>query len=259
MARFRIISAFLLCSILSFGQKFPDKPSHAVYVTDNANLFSANEKRLIESELIDYFDSTSTQIIIYTTASLEGNDVADYTIKLANHWGAGDKSKDNGVLWLIAPNERKQFIATGYGTQIKLTDGFLSDLQHLYVKPEFKNGNYFGGVQLGISMMISQLNGEFQKGAKDTNLGQEEVVELTTTEIIMIVLFFLIFLWIISKAAKGSNYGETYSGRGYNGGLGGGFWGGESSGGWSSGGSGGFSGGSFGGGSFGGGGSGSSW
>lgn len=236
----------------------PAKPEPAIYVNDYAKIFNESQTQELEEILIRYYDSTSTQIVVVTIPSLEGGDASQYATELGEKWGIGNKEKDNGVVFLVAPNERKMFIATGYGSEIKLTDAFLTRIRENYILPEFKKGDYYSGVRLGVLQMINRLSGEFQKDPNEDSAD----VELTTTDIIIIFLVILFFLYIISKLSKAMRYSETYSGRGYNRGpFDGGFFGGGGfgGGGWSSGGGGGFGGGSFGGGSFGGGGSGGSW
>lgn len=247
--------ALLLLVQFGLGQNYPAKPEPAVYVNDFAQIFSAGQTSELEQMLIDYYDSTSTQIVVVTIASLEGMDASQYATELGEKWGVGNKERDNGVLFLVAPNDRKMFIATGRGTESKLTDVFLGRIRDNYILPEFKKGDYYSGVRLGVLQMINRLSGSFEANNTSNNEGGE--ISLFT--IIIIILLIIFISTIISRMSRGANYSETYSGRGYQGGWGsGGFFGGGSwgGGGWGSGGS---SGGSFGGGSFGGGGAGGSW
>lgn len=249
---FKAILSILLTLLFCFpssAQNYPPKPEPAVYVNDLAGIFAEAEKLELENILINYYDSTSTQIVIVTISSLEGMDASQYAIELGEKWGIGQASKDNGVLFLVAPNDRKMFIATGRGTEEKLTDVFLGRIRDGYILPEFKNNNYYQGVKLGVQLMIQRLSGTF--------VADDEVKagEISIGILIFILFIMLITFWLISKLSKSVYVGETFSGRGYQGG---GFWGGGSNwggGGWSSG----SSGGSFGGGSFGGGGAGGSW
>lgn len=265
MARYKwnsfIILLLTLVSMTLYGFTIPPKPNRAIYVHDLANILSESQRSDLESMLIQYYDSTSTQIVVVTTPSLEGGDASQYATELGEKWGIGQKAQDNGVVFLVAPNERKMFIATGYGSEAKLTDAFLSRLRDNYILPEFKRGDYYSGIRMGIVQMIHRLQGEFQNEKSNTS---EETIDIGFREWLIIFLIIILFLWIISRVAKSSNYSETYNGRGYRRGpFDGGFWGGGFGGGsfggdsWGSGG--GFGGGSFGGGSFGGGGSGGSW
>jgi uncharacterized protein len=250
MGRFK--QFFVLCilgwfGISAYSQNYPPRPEPAVYVNDLANIFQEDQRSELEAMLVDYYDSTSTQIVIVTIPSLEGMDASQYATELGEKWGAGQADKDNGVLFLVAPNDRKMYIAAGRGTEEKLTDVFLGRIRDNYILPEFKTGNFYSGVRLGVLQMMNRLSGSFVNEVD--NAPSEEISILG---IILILLIILFISWLLGRISKSVNYGETYSGRGYNGG---GFWG--TGGGWGS--SGGSWGGSFGGGSFGGGGAGGSW
>ena len=251
----KIFSLFYLLTwigISANSQNYPTRPEPAVYVNDLANIFQEQQRADLETMLINYYDTTSTQIVIVTINSLEGMDASQYATELGEKWGIGQAAKDNGVLFLVAPNDRKLWIATGRGTEEKLTDVFLGRLRDNYILPEFKTGNFYNGVRIGVLQMMNRLSGSFMSDEKPSSGDEISIFG------IMIILLIILFLaWLFGKISKSANYGETFSGKGYNGG---GFWG--TGGGWgSSGGSwgGGSSGGSFGGGSFGGGGAGGSW
>ena len=252
-SRMRLIVIFLIG--LSFSgihsQNYPAKPEPAVYVNDLASIFKESERSEMEQTLVNYFDSTSTQIIVVTIPSLDGMDASQYATELGEKWGVGQASKDNGVLFLVAPKDRKMFIASGRGTEEKLTDVFLGRIRDNYILPEFKTNNYYSGVRLGILQIMNRLSGSFISNEPKSTSDKE----ISVFGIIIILLIILFLAWLFGKMSNSVNYGETFSGRGYNGG---GFWG--SSGGWGSGRSSwGGGGSSFGGGSFGGGGAGGSW
>lgn len=264
MAKFKAVFLAVLFTLSSIadihGQNYPPRPEPAVYVNDFANILSENQRGELERTLVDYHDSTSTQIVVLTIPSLEGMEASQYAVELGEKWGIGQADKDNGVLFLVAPNERKMFILTGRGTQEKLTDVFIGRTRDNYILPEFKTGNYYSGIRMGILQMINRLSGTFTSD----NISQDSGISLTF--LIFVFLVIIVLSWLIGKLSKSINYGETYSGRGYR--RGGDFWG--SGGGWLGGGGsswgsgggswgGGSSGGSFGGGSFDGGGAGGSW
>lgn len=242
------------------AQTYPERPNPVRYCNDLANILDVSQQADLEQMLKNYKDSTSTQIVVITVPELQGMEASQYAVELAEKWGVGQAKEDNGVVFLIAPKEHKYFIATGRGTQHKLTDGFISRIGYNYVRPEFKLNNYYGGIQAGLIQIMNKLSGEFKAMPKQS---QVEDKELTMSEIMMMVFIFFLILWFISKISKAINYSETYSGRGYRGGLGGGgIFGGMGGGSWSSGGSSwGSSGGgdSWGGGSFDGGGAGGDW
>jgi len=104
------ILPILVCSY-SFGQDFPERSIPPKLVNDFANILGDREELVLERKLVAYNDSASTQIAVVTVNSLNGNEIGDYSFRLAEKWGIGQKGKDNGVLILIALKDRKMFIA----------------------------------------------------------------------------------------------------------------------------------------------------
>ena len=239
--------------------KVPSKPKLQTSVYDEAKLLSGYERSALEQKLIHYADSTSTQIVVATINSLQGEDIAMYATKWAHKWGIGQKEKDNGILLLVSKKDRKLWIATGYGVEHLLTDAMSKRIINRIILPEFRRGNFYSGLDKGTSVIIQVLNGEYQ-GSPQKRGGEDGGIP-----IVFIILFFIILFIILSNKNKGHRGGRrrrdmsiletiilSNSGRG---GFGGGGFGGSSGGGF---GGGGFGGG-FGGGGFGGGGAGGSW
>ena len=262
---FQFLLVFLVTffvTLPSFSQiDIPTKPKKQTSVYDGAKILSGYEKEALEQKLINYADTTSTQIVVATINSLQGEDIAMYATKWAHDWGIGQKDEDNGVLLLIAKKDRKLWIATGYGVEHLVTDALSKRIITNIITPEFKQGNYYSGIDKGTSAIIQILNGEYQ-GTPQSRGGDEGGIP-----IVFIILFIIILFIILSNRNKGRG---NNGGRGRNSTAGsileaiilsnagrGGFGGGGGFGGSSSG-SGGFGGG-FGGGGFGGGGAGGSW
>lgn len=223
-------------------------------------LSSTDESRL-EQKLINYADTTSTQIVIVTIESLEGEYEGTYAAHWAHEWGIGQSDKDNGLLILIAEKERKIWITTGYGLEEYLTDARTKEIIELIILPEFRNGDIYAGLNKGTTAIFEVLNGTFE-GAPGRRPGGGG---LPLRSIIVFIIFIVIIISMFNK--RGGGHGGRGRGRSVlwdaiilsslgRGGFGGGGFGGGSSGGGFGGG--GFGGG-FGGGGFGGGGAGGSW
>ena len=245
----RLSRAFVFCwlmvySIFLFAQTYPEKPNPPRLVNDFAGMLSAPENQALEQKLDLYNDSTSTQIAIVIINSLEGTEKAQYATELAEKWGIGTKHKDNGILILVSKGDRQIFIATGRGVEEHLPDAICERIIQNKIKPAFKAGNYYGGLNASVDEMIARLSGNFVNDEKDTGDGKK-----VPTWIMLLIIFGVFFLlpFIFRNRGGGTTYGST----------GGVFWGGGGFGGGDSGGGGGFGG--FGGGSFGGGGAGGSW
>lgn len=245
---------FLLSVVLSltaFAQ-YPERPNPPRLVNDLAGFLNSEEIAALEQKLVAYDDSTSTQITIVAIQSLDGADKAQYATELGEKWGVGGKENDNGVVILISKEDRQLFIATGRGVEQYLPDAICKRIVENKLKPNFKRGNYYQGLDEATNEMIARLSGTFVGDGGDK--GEKRGIPLWAIILIIVVVFII----LPSIFRGGGGGGTTFGGRGYNnwGGGFGGFGGGGFGGGSSSGG-GGFGG--FGGGSFGGGGAGGSW
>lgn len=244
---------------LLHGQiEIPKKPSNQTAVYDGASFLSKNEAQRLEQKLITYADTTSTQIVIATINSLQGEYIGTYAAEWGQKWGIGQSKQDNGLLILVAKEDRKIFISTGYGLEEKLTDFNTKTIIDQIITPEFKTGNFYTGLNKGTDAVFEVLNGTFQGSPK-----RKSQSEGPPFSMILIIIIFIIIIVSISKNNRGG--GRNGGRRSLGGSLldviilssmgRGGF--GSGSGGGSFGG-GGFGGG-FGGGGFGGGGAGGSW
>jgi uncharacterized protein len=251
----------ILCSLFSITVsaqdiKLPERPDPPHLVNDLAGMLNAGQASALENKLVAYDDSTSTQIAIVTISSLGGADAAQYATELSQKWGIGRKKKDNGVLLFISKNDHKVFIATGRGAEATLPDIICKQIIDHVIKPRFKAGNYYDGINAATDQMMARLSGQFVNDEPD-KAGNH--ISIKFIALIVVAIFLLIIL------LGGGGGGQTYdrSGSSGMGGFLGGMLlgsllgGGGSGGGGSDSGGGGFGG--FGGGSFGGGGAGGDW
>ena len=253
--------ACLLLTQFSFAQfKIPEKPTFQTSVYDYANVLSATEKTQLEEKLIKYSDSTTTQIVVITIASLNGDDVSQLATRWGQTWGIGGTEKDdNGVIVLLAKAEKKIAINPGYGLEDRLTAGLGGEIIRNIIIPEFRAGSVYNGLDKGTDALIDVFKGKYKgerKKAKQKN-------DFPVLPFIIIIIVILVLL--SRNKGGGGNSGNSGGGgpslldviilsnlgRSGGGGFGGGFGGGG-------GGGGGFGGG-FGGGGFSGGGSSGGW
>ena len=149
MKSFLIIIPLLLFTFLGYGQlQIPDHGG--VWVHDEANVLSPSTKTLLESVLKAERDSTSNQIAVLIIPSLEGEPLEGYSLRVSEQWRLGQESKDNGVLLLIAINDREIRIEAGYGLEGVLTDALSSRINRNEIAPNFRQGNYDEGVKAGV-------------------------------------------------------------------------------------------------------------
>ncbi len=236
----------------------PAKPKEQTSVYDGASMLSGSEAKRLEQKLVRYADTTSTQIVVATINSLKGENIGLYAAEWAHKWGVGQEKEDNGVFILVAKNDRKIWIATGYGVEEKLTDFVSKTIVDQIITPEFKQGRFYNGLDKGTNAIFEVLQGTFKGSRKSTKR------DIPIGQIIFLVIFFIIILKAFSKSNHGNNGRGNRGRRSGTGSLldviilsnmGRGSYGGGSFGGGSSGGFGG----GFGGGGFGGGGAGGSW
>lgn len=155
-----------LCGIWGIVAQVPAKPKVAKGVYDRAQLLDQHSERLLNAKIIAYEQQTSTQIVVLTLPSLQGNDIAMYAAEIAQKWGIGQKDKDNGILLLIAKSDRKMFIATGYGVEHLLTDFLAKQIIENELKPYFKKGDFYQGIDLALDAVFAILKGTYKADKK---------------------------------------------------------------------------------------------
>ncbi len=157
----RFILHFLLVLLLPLTAAALEVPKVAGYVHDHAGLISSATELKIENFLRGFEGSDSTQLVVLTIDSLEGESLEEYSLKVAEIWKLGQKKKDNGALLLIAKQERKIRIEVGYGLEGKLTDLLSGRIIDNEIKPRFKAGDFEGGIIAGITSMAEAVRGEY--------------------------------------------------------------------------------------------------
>lgn len=132
------------------------------YVNDYANMMSPAIRTKLTHELKEFERTDSTQIVILTIPSLEGLTIEDYSIQVAEAWKIGQKGRDNGIIFMVANQERKIRIEVGRGLEGRLTDLTAGRIIDLVVKPRFKRGDFNGGFVAGVAALIDATKGEFK-------------------------------------------------------------------------------------------------
>lgn len=165
----RYFIAFILFTCIAFGQNPEQFPALTGRVVDSANILTQQTKQNLENILANEEHNSSNQIVIATVKSLNGYAIADFALNLARHWGIGQKAKDNGVLLLVAPNERKVRIEVGYGLEGALTDKISHEIIEYTMLPHFKQQDYDTGVSKGANQIISATKGEYVADEKIAN------------------------------------------------------------------------------------------
>ena len=258
-----LVFLLLIGGTTVFAQfKIPQKPELQTSVYDYVDLLPAAQEEALKQKLVRYSDSTSTQIVVAIIATTEGENINYLGAQWGQKWGIGQADKDNGILVLLARDDRRIAINTGSGTEGRLTDALSKRIIETVIIPEFKRGDYYAGLDKGSDAIFQTLNGEFRE---DRTFGEGNG-GFPFGAILPVIIFLVILIILANRKNRGgrgpggrrkqgldiwdmiilSNMGRS-SRSGSGGGFGGGGFGG-----------GGFGGG-FGGGGFGGGGASGGW
>jgi uncharacterized protein len=243
----------VVLSTLALAQngEIPPRPTDGPVLQAGVSVLSASEESQLKSKLRAYEDTTSTQIAILIVNNLGGRDVAEYGQQVGETWGVGQNGKDNGVMIVVAMEERDWTLQSGYGVEGALPDGVLGEIGRTRMRPQFRNGNFYQGLEDATDEIMARMSGEYSPEPAEELPMWKKMIPLFV--ILLIVWFFIKygnkgggnFTNMNHGGRRNGRYGTpwifpTGSGSGSFGGGGGG-WGG------------------FGGGSFGGGGASGGW
>ena len=248
-----IIAVFFFTNVLA--QNVIERPNPPVLVTDLAGVLSPEQKQALENKLVAIDDSSSNQIAVVILPTLDGNPIEEYATKLFRTWGIGNKKTNNGILLLIAIQDKKIRIETGYGLEGAIPDITANSIIDNDIKPAFRQQAYYEGIDKATDDIAKAAVGEYKEKRERRAKGKGSNP---------LLFVFILFIIVAILGKKGGGGGSNIGGGGFSdiatgmllGSLlgGGGRSGGSD---WGGGGGGGFGG--FGGGSSGGGGASGGW
>ena len=275
MKIFRSIPILMLLLLIAFSaiaqppyEGIPPRPDPPRLVNDFSGTLNSNDIARLEHKLVAFNDTTSTQITVVLVKDFAGYDKAQFADLLGEQWGVGQKGKDNGIVVLVKPKvadgKGEAFIAPGYGLGGAVPDAVAKRIVEEEMIPEFKNNNYYGGLDRGTNVLMELTAGEY---SADDYMKRSDGGGIGA--FVGLIIFIVIISWLLSRGRGMRNYTGRSSSLPFwtalflanqMGNSSRGKWGDFKSGGGSFGGSSGGGGfGGFGGGSFGGGGAGGSW
>jgi uncharacterized protein len=229
------LSVFVLLVCVGVGAQAAELqfPSLTGRVIDNAGLLNASDKSRLENLLAGQETGSTDQVVVVTLKSLQGTTIEDYGYQLGRHWGIGQKDKNNGVLLIVAPNERKVRIEVGYGLEGKLTDATAKIIVETKIVPAFKDGRFADGITVGARAIIDVLGGATPPAPVSKTNAESDA------DFVITIIFWLFVIFMIYRLMSGGGGGFGGSTRRRNrfgsGGFssgGGSFGGGGASGGW---------------------------
>jgi uncharacterized protein len=241
-------SLALLLGLLAVVAAAADLPALTGRIVDNARLLDAGTAAELESKLADLEAKSGIQLVVATVPSLGGEEIEPYANRLFRAWKLGEKTRNNGVLLLVAPTERRVRIEVGYGLEGTLTDALSQVIIANAITPRFKAGDFADGIRRGVDDIITVLTTDASEWQKRPSLRVDASPQhqgINKLALAGIALFLV--LMIVSRSFRWLVFALLLSGRssggGYGGGYGGGFGGDGRSGGGFAGGGGGSSGG----------------
>lgn len=246
----------LLLLVRATSAAEPHIPAPRGFVSDFAGVLDQGTVGRLDSLIAELKGKTGAEIAVVTVETTKPLSAFDYAMRIAEDWKPGAEGKDNGIVFLVAVEDRSLFILTGYGVEGALPDGKVGEIRDRIVVPRFRADDIAGGIRAGTEAIASTIAAEY--GVQLTGVPTRPVPRQRNQRNALALLFFLLLLilfmgrfglWPLLLGGRGyrrrGTFGGTFGGGGFSGG-GGGFGRG-----------GGFGG--FGGGSFGGGGAGGNW
>jgi uncharacterized protein len=248
-----VATALLLLALVGSAMAEPRFPELTGRIVDEAGLVKYDDRKVIEADLAALEAKSTDQIVVVTLKSLQGYPIEDYGYQLGRKWGIGQKGKNNGILLIVAPNERKVRIEVGRGLEPLMTDLMSAMIIQNRMLPVFRRGDYSAGIKVGVHDIADVLLGDADE-VKERARGSAKPRSGIDTEALIILAFWIAIIaffvymqrrqtrtvhhtgWRPSRSS-GSGGGSYGSAGGFGGGWSGGSGGSSSdSGSWSGGG-----------------------
>jgi len=206
------VTIFFLWSLLPFanGQSensdIPNPPSTPALVNDFAGLLTSQERNTLEEKLVQFNDSSSTQIAVVTLKSLNGYEVSDMAVRIIEKWGIGQKGKNNGILVLIKPktaDENGQVaISTGYGVEHLVTDALSKRIIDNEMIPGFKTGNFYQAIDKATTTLIQLTRGEY---TADQYMARTQKKSKKGFPVVVLIVIIILVISVISTRGNGGS------------------------------------------------------
>ncbi|MDE6272653.1 MAG: TPM domain-containing protein [Muribaculaceae bacterium] len=197
-----VLSSLMMSAQAPLSIPRPNKENPNNFVSDPAGLLSSYTLQEINAEILNLKQSTTCEMAVAIVGSLDGLSKEDYAYQLFKHWGIGTKDKDNGVLFLICPNERKAKIEVGSGAEGVLTDAVCAGILRNYVRPAVKDDNISQGVYNAVRSICKVLENpavaeELKSGRADTTLGRMEAIDSNVFMSFIFLMVICVFMFTL--------------------------------------------------------------
>src|SRR6058998_671737 len=188
-----LVAAFfaLLATKSQGAEVIPPKPDR--YFNDYAGVVSKSAALRFNEELAQFERETSDQVVVAIFPKMRSDsDVADYTQRVAQSWGVGQKERRNCVVLFVFVQDRKMFIQVGYGLEGALPDATAFDITERHIKPLFRTGNYDAGLATGIDLICKAIRGEYKGSGK--TVAESKGVAGTVSNVVPFIVFIIVLM-----------------------------------------------------------------
>ena len=212
MLRRGILFSLVLVLSLAPALAEPNFPALTGRVVDDAKLLSTADEQSLIADLEALEKKSSDQVVVVTLPSLQGYAIEDYGYQLGRHWGIGTKQLSNGVLLIVAPNERKVRIEVGRGLEPILTDALSKIIVENAILPRFRAGDFVGGIKDGVRDITLTLTGD---AAELEQRAEARRAQDPTTDWVMVIFWMVIiswFIWVSWRSAQATSAQGRYGG-----------------------------------------------
>src|SRR5882724_5959949 len=201
-----------VCAVAQIDKVIPKRPNPPKLVNDFTNTLTPEQREALETKLYKYDDSTSNQVAVVIINSLQDYPLEDVSLRILRDWGVGNKDKNNGIVLLIAKDDHKVRIEVGYGLEGAVPDVTANHIIENDLVPNFKDGNYYRGIDLGTDDIIKAAAGEYKAPEGYGGRGRKNGVPRG------VIFLIILIIWILIRASRGGRGGGgMMSRRGYGG------------------------------------------
>jgi len=186
----------------------PDFPQRSGRVVDQAGILSPSTREGLTEMLAQFEQATGKQVVVVTLRSLQGYPIEDFGYQLGRRWGIGQKGKNTGALLIVAPNERKVRIEVGYGLEGTLTDAASRIIIEREILPNFRNGDFNGGVVAGTAAIVALLGGNPSAAAVSPSAQPSNDFEGSPWTLLITLAIFIIVLSLRNRFGQRSAIGR---------------------------------------------------
>lgn len=201
------VSSFLLALLWAVTVPAQPLPDLTGRVVDDAGILPNSSKDSLNTTLEAHEKKTGNQVVVVTVPGLQGRTIEDFGNRLGRHWGIGEQVRNNGVLLIVAPNDRKVRIEVGYGLEGALTDALAHRIIQNEILPHFREGRMTNGISEGVTAILLAIEGEYEAQESWTPFPDTNWEEILVLAVLAIVIAIIVIDFARNEGFSGSGGG----------------------------------------------------